>query len=238
MVSLIAATGMVNAATISPRTRLRPAPSGQCPKRSASDASAKQATTHIGKARHGRRRHGNILRPWRSSFQWSAEPDRGRIDTAADLRRSSFSSIRSTIVRCHCARADDGSIPTGGSGRAGASSGCGTPAAREVVPIASFKKRLTRREIGPLAETNKYLAQDHMSVGLNRLDSATRGRQRRSTDWGAVMTRSKIDLESLSTDELWELHHKVSAMLKTKIKAQTKVLEWRLAQINARLRDK
>ena len=52
------------------------------------------------------------------------------------------------------------------------------------------------------------------------------------------MTRSKIELESLSTDELWELHHKVSAMLKIKIKAQTKVLEQRLALINARLRDK
>ena len=52
------------------------------------------------------------------------------------------------------------------------------------------------------------------------------------------MRRSKIDLELLSTDELWELHHKVSAMLKTKIKAQSKVIEQRLAQINARVRDK
>ena len=50
--------------------------------------------------------------------------------------------------------------------------------------------------------------------------------------------RSKIDLESLSTDKLWELHDKVSAMLKRKIKARTKMLEQRLAQIKARLRYK
>ncbi len=51
------------------------------------------------------------------------------------------------------------------------------------------------------------------------------------------MTRSKIELKSLSTDKLWELHDKVSAMLKTKIKARTKMLEERLARINARLRE-
>ena len=55
---------------------------------------------------------------------------------------------------------------------------------------------------------------------------------------GAVLMRSKIDLESLSTDKLWELHDKVSAMLKRKIKARTKMLEQRLARIKARLRDK
>ena len=55
---------------------------------------------------------------------------------------------------------------------------------------------------------------------------------------GAVMARSKNDLELLSINELWELHQKVLATLRAKIKAQTKMLEQRLKQVNARLRDK
>jgi hypothetical protein len=52
------------------------------------------------------------------------------------------------------------------------------------------------------------------------------------------MTRSKINLESLSADELWDLHQKVTETLRAKLKAQQKVLEQRLAQINARPRIK
>lgn len=55
---------------------------------------------------------------------------------------------------------------------------------------------------------------------------------------GAVMARSKNDLELLSINELWELHQKVLATLRAKIKAQTKMLEQRLKQVNVRLRDK
>ena len=51
------------------------------------------------------------------------------------------------------------------------------------------------------------------------------------------MARSKNDLELLSINELWELHQKVLATLRAKIKAQTKMLEQRLKQVNARLRD-
>lgn len=102
----------------------------------------------------------------------------------------------------------------------------------------TFQSTPTRRESGPLAETSKYLAEDHMSVGLKRQDSTTRGRQRRSTDWGTVMARSKTDLELLSIDELWELHQKVLGTLRAKIKAQQTVLEQRLEKLNARLRVK
>ncbi len=54
------------------------------------------------------------------------------------------------------------------------------------------------------------------------------------------MTRSdrEIDLESLSAEELWDMQRKVTAILKAKIAAQKKVLEHRLAQVNARLRVK
>jgi hypothetical protein len=48
-------------------------------------------------------------------------------------------------------------------------------------------------------------------------------------DWEAVMTRS--DLEKLSNDELWDMHHNITATLKAKIKAKKKVLEHRLAQL-------
>jgi hypothetical protein len=47
------------------------------------------------------------------------------------------------------------------------------------------------------------------------------------------MTRSKIDFESLSADELWDLHERLTKTLKAKLKAQQKVLEQRLAKINA-----
>jgi hypothetical protein len=52
------------------------------------------------------------------------------------------------------------------------------------------------------------------------------------------MTRSKIDLESLSADELWDLHQKIKATLEAKIEAQKKVLEHQLVKLNARLRAK
>jgi hypothetical protein len=48
----------------------------------------------------------------------------------------------------------------------------------------------------------------------------------------------EIDLELLSADELWDMHQKVTAMLTAKIKAQKKVLEHRLVQVNAQLRVK
>jgi hypothetical protein len=51
-------------------------------------------------------------------------------------------------------------------------------------------------------------------------------------------TRSKIDLDSFSADELWDLHQKVTETLRAKLKAQQKVLQQRLAQINARPRTK
>jgi hypothetical protein len=59
-------------------------------------------------------------------------------------------------------------------------------------------------------------------------------------DWGAIMTRSdcEIDLESLSAEELWDMHRKVTAILKAKITAQKKVLEHRLTRVNPRLRVK
>jgi hypothetical protein len=52
------------------------------------------------------------------------------------------------------------------------------------------------------------------------------------------MTRSKINLNSLSADELWDLHEKLTETLRAKLKAQQKVLEQRLAQIDAKPRIK
>jgi len=49
---------------------------------------------------------------------------------------------------------------------------------------------------------------------------------------GAIMKRS--DLEMLSTEELWVLHEKVTTTLNAKIRAEKKVLEDRLAQLNGR----
>jgi DNA-binding protein H-NS len=42
----------------------------------------------------------------------------------------------------------------------------------------------------------------------------------------------KIELESLSLDELWSLHERVSAILSTRIKAEKYELEKRLAILN------
>ena len=77
--------------------------------------------------------------------------------------------------------------------------------------------------IASAARLRKYLAKDHnMSAFGNH-------------DWSAVMTRRdlEIDLELLSADELWDLHEKLTKTLKAKLKAQQKVLEQRLAQIDA-----
>ena len=46
----------------------------------------------------------------------------------------------------------------------------------------------------------------------------------------------RSDLDILSVDELWDMHQKITAMLKAKISAQKKVLEDRLAQLNGRFR--
>jgi DNA-binding protein H-NS len=46
----------------------------------------------------------------------------------------------------------------------------------------------------------------------------------------------RSNLEILSTEELWVLHQKIAATLKTKINAEKKVLEDRLSQLNGRLR--
>jgi DNA-binding protein H-NS len=51
---------------------------------------------------------------------------------------------------------------------------------------------------------------------------------------GAIMKRS--NLETLSTEELWLLHNKVTAKLKAKIIAEKNVLQDRLARLNGRLR--
>jgi DNA-binding protein H-NS len=42
----------------------------------------------------------------------------------------------------------------------------------------------------------------------------------------------KIELESMSLDELWSLHERVSAILSTRIKAEKYELEKRLALLN------
>jgi DNA-binding protein H-NS len=46
----------------------------------------------------------------------------------------------------------------------------------------------------------------------------------------------RSDLEILSADELWDMYHKITAMLQAKISAQRKVLEDQLAQLNGRFR--
>ena len=48
----------------------------------------------------------------------------------------------------------------------------------------------------------------------------------------------RSDLEMLSTEELWVLHEKVATTLNAKIRAQKKVLEDRLAQLNGRFSGK
>jgi DNA-binding protein H-NS len=46
----------------------------------------------------------------------------------------------------------------------------------------------------------------------------------------------RLDLEMLSTEELWVLHEKLATTLNAKIRAEKKVLEDRLAQLNGRFR--
>jgi len=46
----------------------------------------------------------------------------------------------------------------------------------------------------------------------------------------------EVEIEILSTEQLWVLHQKVTTMLKAMIIAETKVLEGRLSQLNGRFR--
>jgi DNA-binding protein H-NS len=46
------------------------------------------------------------------------------------------------------------------------------------------------------------------------------------------MTAKKVDLESMSLDDLWSLHEEISAILSTRIKAEKHELEKRLAFLN------
>ena len=48
--------------------------------------------------------------------------------------------------------------------------------------------------------------------------------------------KKRSDLKMLSTEELWVLHEKVETTLNAKIRAEKKVLEDRLAQLNGRFR--
>jgi DNA-binding protein H-NS len=49
---------------------------------------------------------------------------------------------------------------------------------------------------------------------------------------GEIMSAKKIELESMSLDELWSLHEKISALLSTRIQAEKHELEKRLAVLN------
>jgi DNA-binding protein H-NS len=49
---------------------------------------------------------------------------------------------------------------------------------------------------------------------------------------GDSMTAKKVELESMSLDDLWSLHEKISAILSTRIKAEKHELEKRLAILN------
>jgi DNA-binding protein H-NS len=49
---------------------------------------------------------------------------------------------------------------------------------------------------------------------------------------GDSMTAKKVELESMSLDDLWSLHEKISAILSTRIKAEKHELEKRLAVLN------
>jgi DNA-binding protein H-NS len=53
---------------------------------------------------------------------------------------------------------------------------------------------------------------------------------------GTVMKQS--NLESMSIDELWILHEKIRAILSTKLDAEKRELERRLAQISGRIEHK
>jgi DNA-binding protein H-NS len=46
------------------------------------------------------------------------------------------------------------------------------------------------------------------------------------------------NLESMSIDELWILHEKIRAILSTKLEAEKRELERRLAQMNGRIEHK
>ncbi len=53
-----------------------------------------------------------------------------------------------------------------------------------------------------------------------------------------TMKLSKLDLKSLSIDDLWTLHEQVGAMLSEKITAEKRGLEERLACLNGRVMEK
>jgi DNA-binding protein H-NS len=53
-----------------------------------------------------------------------------------------------------------------------------------------------------------------------------------------AMKLSKLDLKSLSIDDLWTLHEQVGAVLSEKITAEKRGLEERLAQLNGGLIEK
>jgi DNA-binding protein H-NS len=46
------------------------------------------------------------------------------------------------------------------------------------------------------------------------------------------MSAKKAELESMSLDDLWSLHEKISAILSARVKAETHELEKRLAVLN------
>lgn len=52
------------------------------------------------------------------------------------------------------------------------------------------------------------------------------------------MKLSKLDLKSMSIDDLWVLHEKVGGVLSAKIKAEKRGLEERLARLNRRVIEK
>jgi DNA-binding protein H-NS len=49
---------------------------------------------------------------------------------------------------------------------------------------------------------------------------------------GISMSTKKVELESMSLDDLWSLHEKISAILSARIKAEKQELEKRLAVID------
>ena len=63
----------------------------------------------------------------------------------------------------------------------------------------------------------------HLNLIYSTLDSANH-------DWETVMKHSK--LEGMSINELWIMHEKIRAILSTKLGAEKRQLERRLAQLN------
>jgi DNA-binding protein H-NS len=49
---------------------------------------------------------------------------------------------------------------------------------------------------------------------------------------GRAMSMKKIDLESMSVDDLWSLHEKISGILSARITSEKRELEKRLAVLN------